>query len=174
MILRRNPLFGIRQEVPRLRVKVRGAGQTPDAKLFAAALIDEAEVLTPTPQWTRTKGPEGGVVNSLFTTNSGDIYAGTPSSLYKLTEDSGAWKHVNTWSASSLSFQDWLAGGIQITEHGDMLYLATDTEVLASADKGGTWNSLGAHPKGAPRGFAVTDAGFLYRVYPRYFLLRRW
>ena len=140
--------------------KSPGAGQTPDAKLFAAALIDEAEVLTPTPQWTRTKGPEGGVVNSLFTTNSGDIYAGTPSSLYKLTEDSGAWKHVNTWSASSLSFQDWLAGGIQITEHGDMLYLATDTEVLASADKGGTWNSLGAHPKGAPRGFAVTDAGF--------------
>ena len=140
--------------------KSPGAGQTPDAKLFAAALIDEAEVLTPTPQWTRTKGPEGGVVNSLFTTNSGNIYAGTPSSLYKLAEDSRAWKHVNTWSASSLSFQDWLAGGIQLTEHGDMLYLATDTEVLASADNGETWNSLGPHAKGAPRGFAVTDAGF--------------
>ena len=140
--------------------KSPGAGQTPDAKLFAAALIDEAEVLTPTPQWTRTKGPEGGVVNSLFTTNAGDIYAGTPSSLYKLAEDSRAWKHVNTRSASSLSLQDWLAGGIQMTERGDMLYLATDTEVLASADTGETWSSLGPHPKGAPRGFAVTDAGF--------------
>ena len=41
-----------------------------------------------------------------------------------------------------------------------MLYLATDTEVLASADAGETWNSLGDHSKGAPRGFAVTDAGF--------------
>ena len=47
-----------------------------------------------------------------------------------------------------------------MTEHGDMLYLATDTEVLASTDAGETWNSLGDHSKGAPRGFAVTDAGF--------------
>ena len=137
-----------------------GAGQAPEAKLFAAAPIDETEVSTPTPQWTQTKGPEGGLVNSLFTTNAGDIYAGTPTSLYKLTADSRAWKHVNTWSASSLSFQDWLAGGIQLAEHGDRLYLATDTQVLASTNKGETWNALGAHPKGAPRGFAVTDAGF--------------
>ena len=140
--------------------KSPGSDQQPDARFFAAAAVDAAEELTPTPQWTRTKGPEGGVVNNLFTTNSGNIYAGTPSSLYKLTEDSRAWKHVNTWSASALSLQDWLAGGIQLTEHGDRLYLATDTEVLVSEDTGETWHSLGPHPKGAPRGFAVTDAGF--------------
>ena len=137
-----------------------GAGQQPDAKLFAAALVDETEVSTPEPQWTQTKGPEGGIVNSLFTTSSGDIYAGTATSLYKLTADSRAWKHVNTWSASALSLQDWLAGGIQLTEQGNRLYLATATEVLVSEDTGETWHSLGDHPKGAPRGFAVTDAGF--------------
>ena len=137
-----------------------GAGQQPDAKLFAAALVDETETPTPTPQWTRTKGPEGGVVNNLFTTLSGDVYAGTPSSLYKLTKDSRAWKHVSTWSASATNFQDWIAGSIQLTEHGDRLYLATDTAILASTDAGETWHSLGSHPKGAPRGFAVTDAGF--------------
>ena len=137
-----------------------GAGQQPDAKFFAAALVEETEDSTPTPQWTRTKGPEGGVVNSLFMTHSGDIYAGTPSSLYKLTADSGAWQPVNAWNASALSFQDWIAGGIQMVEHGDGLYLATDTEVLVSTDTGDTWRSLGPHPKGAPRGFAVTDAGF--------------
>ena len=140
--------------------KTPGSGQQPDARIFAAAAVDATAELTPTPQWTRTKGPEGSMINTLFTTNAGDIYAGTPSSLYKLTADSGAWKHVNTWSASSLSFQDWLAGGIQMAEHGDRLYLATDTQVLASANKGETWNSLGTHPQGAPRGFAVTDAGF--------------
>ncbi len=137
-----------------------GAGQQPDAKLFAAALVDEAEVLTPTPQWTQTKGPEGGIVNSLFTTSSGDIYAGTPTSLYKLTEDSRAWKHVNMRSGTSLNLQDWLAGAIQLAEHSDKLYLATDAEVLASEDNGETWHALGAHPEGPPRGFAVTDAGF--------------
>ena len=136
-----------------------GSGQKSDALLFAAAL-DETEVSTPKPQWIQTKGPEGGHVNSLFTTNSGDIYAGTPTSLYKLTDDARTWRLVNARSASSLGIQDWIVGGIQMTEHSDMLYLATDTEVLASADAGETWNSLGDHSKGAPRGFAVTDAGF--------------
>ncbi len=137
-----------------------GAGQQPDARHFAAALVDETEVSAPEPQWTQTKGPEGGIVNSLFTTNSGDIYAGTPTSLYKLTADSRAWKHVNMRSGTSLNLQDWFAGAIQLTEHGDRLYLATDTEVLASEDNGETWHALGVHPEGPPRGFAVTDAGF--------------
>ena len=136
-----------------------GAGQKPDARLFAAA-IDETEVSTPKPQWIQTKGPEGGLVNGLFTTISGDIYAGTPTSLYKLADDARTWRLVNARSASSLGIQDWIAGGIQMTEHGDMLYLATDTEVLASTDRGETWNSLGTHSEGAPRGLAVTDAGF--------------
>ena len=140
--------------------KSPGSGQKPDERLFAAAPIDETEVSTPTPQWTQTKGPEGGIVNSLFTTNSGDIYAGTPTSLYKLTQDSRAWKHVNSRSASSLNLQDWIVGAIQMAEHGDMLYLTTDTEILASKDKGETWDVLGPHPKGGSRGFAVTDSGF--------------
>ena len=137
-----------------------GAGQQPDTRRFAAALVDEAEVSTPEPQWTQTKGPEGGIVNSLFTTNAGDIYAGTPTSLYKLTEDSRAWKHVNMRNGTSLNLQDWLAGAIQLAEHGNRLYLATDTEVLASEDNGETWHALGTHPEGSPRGFAVTDFGF--------------
>ena len=140
--------------------KSPGAGQQPDAKLFAAALVDEAEELTPTPQWTQTKGPEGGIVNSLFTTSSGDIYAGTPTSLYKLTENSRAWKLVNSRSASSINLQDWIVGAIQMSEHGDRLYLVTDTEILASEDNGETWSALGTHPGGASRGFVVTDAGF--------------
>ena len=136
-----------------------GAGQKPDARLFAAA-IDETEVSTPKPQWIQTKGPEGGLVNSLFTATSGDIYAGTPTSLYKLADDARTWRLVNARSASSLGIQDWIAGGIQMTEHGDILYLATDTEVLASTDRGETWDSLGTHSEGSPRGLAVTDAGF--------------
>ena len=140
--------------------KSPGAGPQPDARLFAAALVEETEVSTPTPQWVQTKGPEGGIVNSLFTTDSGDIYAGTPTSLYKLAADSRAWKHVNSRSASSLNFQDWIVGAIQMSEHGDRLYLATDTEILASENSGETWDVLGDHPKGAPRGFVVTDAGF--------------
>ena len=123
-----------------------GAGQQPDARLFAAAAVDETEISTQTPQWTQTKGPEGGVVKSLFTTNSGDVYAGTPTTLYKLTDDGRTWRHVNAKNA--LSLQDWIAGGIQMAEHHNMLYLATNTEVLASADNGETWNRWVPIPKG--------------------------
>ena len=137
-----------------------GAGQKPDARLFAAALADEAEVSTPKPQWIQTKGPEGATVNTLFTTTGGDIYAGTATSLYKLSDDQRAWKLVSAEMETSRSVQDWLTGGGQIVEHNDTLYVATDTEILTSTDSGSTWNSLGSHPKGVPAGLVITDAGF--------------
>ena len=136
-----------------------GSGQQPDARLFAAA-VDAAEELTPTPQWAQTKGPEGGIVNNFFTTNAGDIYAGTSTSLYKLGADGRAWRRVNARKLGSLSIQDWLGTAAQMAAHGNRLYLATDTEILASEDKGETWHALGTHPKGIARGFAVTDSGF--------------
>ena len=140
--------------------KSPGSGQKPDVQRFAAALVDEAEVSTPKPQWTQAKGPTGGIVNSFFMTTSGDIYAGTPTTLYKLTEDRRTWRLVNTRNANSLSLQDSGAGRLQMAQYGDMLYLATGTEVLVSVDSGETWNALGTHPEGVPRGFVVTDAGF--------------
>ena len=140
--------------------KSPGSGQQPDARLFAAAAVDAAAELTPTPQWTQTKGPEGGFVNNFFTTDSGDIYAGTSTSLYKLGADERAWRRVNARRLGSLSIQDWLGTAAQMAAHGNRLYLATDTEILASEDKGETWHALGAHPKGIARGFAVTDSGF--------------
>ena len=137
-----------------------GAGQKPDARLFAAALVDEAEVSTPKPQWIQTKGPEGASVNTLFTTTGGDIYAGTATSLYKLSDDQRAWKLVSAEMETSRSVQDWLTSGGQMVEHNDTLYVATDTEILTSTDSGSTWNSLGSHPKGVPAGLVITDAGF--------------
>ncbi|MDE0399237.1 MAG: sigma-70 family RNA polymerase sigma factor [Candidatus Poribacteria bacterium] len=137
-----------------------GAGQQPNARFFAAAAADETEIATPQLQWTQTKGPEGGFVNNFFTTNAGDIYAGTSTSLYKLGADGRAWRQVNARKLGSLSIQDWLGTAAQMAAHGNMLYLATDTEILASEDKGETWHALGPHPKGIARGFVVTDSGF--------------
>ena len=140
--------------------KSPGAGQQPDAQLFAAAAVDEVEVSTPQQQWTQTKGPEGGMATSFFTTNSSEVYAGTSTNLYKLGDDRRTWRRVNARSVGSLSLQDWIGGAVQMAEYGDRLYLATDTEVLVSEDNGETWHALGTHPKGISRGFAVTDSGF--------------
>ena len=137
-----------------------GAGQKPDAQLFAAAAVDETEVSTPKPQWIQTKGPQGATVNTLFATTGGDIYAGTPTSLYKLSDDQKAWTLVNAETKTSRSVQEWLISGGQMVERNDTLYVATDTEILTSTDSGSTWNSLGSHPKGVPAGLTITDAGF--------------
>ena len=137
-----------------------GAGQKPDAKLFAAALVDETEVSTPKRQWIQTKGPEGATVNTFFETTGGDIYAGTPTSLYKLSDDQRVWKLVNAETETSRSVHEWLISGGRMVERNDTLYVATDTELLTSTDSGSTWNSLGIHPKGIPAGLVITDAGF--------------
>ena len=137
-----------------------GAGQQPDARFFAAAAADETEVVTPQLQWTQTKGPEGGFVNNFFTTNVGDIYAGTSMDLYKLGDDGRTWRRVNARGVRSQTLQDWLENSAQMAEHSNMLYLATDTEILVSEDKGETWHALGPHPQGISRGLVVTDSGF--------------
>ena len=133
-----------------------GAGQKPDAPLFAAVVSDEAEIATPEPQWIQTQGPEGGRVLSFFETTFGDIYAGTAAGLYRFTNGERAWKLI-TGDAPSVYIAYNKIGWWPMTEHHDTLYYATDTEVLASTDRGETWNALGTHPKGLPIGIVITD-----------------
>ena len=135
-----------------------GAGQQPDAKIFAAARVDETAVSTPKPQWVQTKGPAGGLVNTLFTTTRGDIFAGTATNFYKMADDGHSWKLVIAGGPTSLSLKDWMMGGTQqMAERNGTLYIAIDTEVLTSIDAGETWTSLGEHPKGQPVGLVITD-----------------
>lgn len=140
--------------------KTPGAGQQPDAKLLAAALVEETEVSTPKPQWIQTKGPAGGLVNTLFTTRRGDIYAGTATNFYKMADDGHSWKLVIAGGPTSLSLKDWIMGGTQqMAEWDGTLYIATDGAVLTSTDHGETWTSLGEHPKGQSVGVVITDGG---------------
>ena len=73
-----------------------GAGQKSDDSLFATLPIDTTEVSTPKPQWNQTKGPEGGIVNSLFMASNGDVYARAGADLYRLTDDRRTWIPTNT------------------------------------------------------------------------------
>ena len=127
-----------------------GAGQKPEESLFSRLPIDTTEISTPKQQWVQTKGPEGGVVNSLFVASNGDVYARVGADLYRLTDDRSAWISANTNMPINESWQ--------MTEHGDTLYVVSGTEVLASADRGRTWNSLGTRPEGQLIDTIITDA----------------
>ena len=129
--------------------KSPGAGQKSDESLFATLPIDTTEVSTPKTQWAQTKGPEGGVVNSLFMASNGDVYARAGADLYRLTDDRSTWIPANT----NMSIN----GSWQMTEHEDTLYVVSGTEVLASTDRGRTWNSLGTRPEGQLIGTIITD-----------------
>ena len=151
----------IRTQVGQSDVSGKGSGteQRSDVSLFAAARSDEETTSNPKQHWVQTKGPEGGVINRLFSTTRGDIYAGTSTTLYKLADNGNSWKLVRTEATTSMNMLDWVMpmGGKPIVEREDTLYLATDTEVLTSTDNGGTWTSLGTHLKGSPSGIVVTD-----------------
>ncbi|RKU15940.1 hypothetical protein C6503_13320 [Candidatus Poribacteria bacterium] len=126
-----------------------GAGQKSDESLFATLPVDTAEVSTPKPQWNQTKGPEGGVVNSLFVASNGDVYARSNADLYRLTDDRSTWIPANTDVS--------INGYWQMAEHEDTLYIVSDTETLASVDRGETWSVQGARPKGQLIDTVVTD-----------------
>ena len=126
-----------------------GSGQQSDESLFATLPVDNTQVATPKPQWAQTKGPVGGSVQSLFIAANGNLYAGAGTDLYTLTDDGNAWRSITP----NIPIQ----GSWQITEHGDTLYIVSDTEVLASADRGETWNSLGTRPEGQLIDLVITD-----------------
>ena len=129
--------------------KSPGAGQKPEESLVATLPIDTAEVPIPKPQWNQTKGPEGGSVQNLFIAANGDSYAGTGTDLYRLADDRNRWSLVS----SNISIN----GSWQMTEHENILYVVSDTEVLASMDRGETWNSLGTRPEGQLIDLVVRD-----------------
>ena len=126
-----------------------GAGQKPEESVFATVPVDTSDVATPKAQWNQTQGPEGGMVNSLFTTSNGDLYARTGADMYRLSDDGNTWRLLNTNGS--------IDGSWQMTEHEDTLYIISDTETLTSTDRGGTWNVLGTRPKGTLIGTVITD-----------------
>ncbi len=126
-----------------------GAGQKPEESLVATLPIDTTDVSMPKPQWTQTKGPQGAPINRLFATANGDLYARTDTDLYRLADDGSLWQLVN---ADLSTNESW-----HITEHDNLLYAVSDTEVLTSIDRGETWDALGTRPEGQFVGIIMTD-----------------
>ena len=129
--------------------KSPGAGQKPDESLFATLPFDTTEVSTPKPQWTQTKGPEGAAINGLFTASNGDLYARTDTDLYRLADDRSMWQRINADMSVS--------GSWHITEHDNLLYVISDTEVLTSIDRGETWDVLATRPEGELVDIVIID-----------------
>ncbi len=111
-------------------------------------------------KWAETDGPVGGEVANLFAAKNGDVFAGTRSGIYKLTDDGAGWNLIN--SRDIFSHREQMSGmrsGPMVEKDG-ILYLATDKEILSSADRGKTWNTLSVHPGGGLIGMEILNQTF--------------
>ena len=118
-----------------------GAGPRTDAGLLAAAQADTVERHETEPQWMPTRGPEGGVVKNLFVTSEKEVYAIGGTRLYQLADDNTQWTLIN----AALPFTPY---STPMAEGKDTLYIVTETDLLASTDRGLTLHFLGPRPRG--------------------------
>ena len=103
---------------------------------------------------------EGGPVPTLFATTRGDLFAGTLTDLYKLSDDGSKWQLIKIRNAPPLNEENRNIGWGVMAERNDTLYIATDAEILSSTDRGETWKTIGTHPGGMPTGFVKTKNAF--------------
>ena len=121
----------------------RGTSTEPrtDAELLAAAQADTVEKPETEPQWMPTKGPEGGGVQNLFVTSQKEVYAIGGTRLYRLGDNDTGWTLIN----AALPFTPY---STPMAEGKDTLYIVSETNLLASTDRGGTLHFLGPRPRG--------------------------
>ena len=125
--------------------------QVSEPVRLGAAKIEKETQPTAQQQWVQASGPAESTVSGLHLSAEGDIYAPSPIGVYRLTPSASAWTLINASVAAT--------GSAPMAERGDTLYLVSSNEVLTSMDRGQTWQSLGARPKGHAIGLVITDDG---------------
>ena len=117
------------------------AGPRADAGLLSAAQADTLKRLETEPQWMPIRGPEGGGVGNLFVTSQKEVYAIGGTRLYQLAADDTGWTLIN--AALPVT-----SHSMPMAEGKDTLYIVTETNLLASTDRGVTLHFLGPRPRG--------------------------
>ena len=141
--------------------KSEGAGpQVSQPVVLAAAQVEQETRPSTKQQWIQANGPEGGSVSGLLLSTTGDIYAAASGGIYRLSPNASAWTLVNTTVLTNSPETSETHKWTSMAERNDTLYLVSADEMFTSTDRGKTWKSLGARPKGRIIGLAITDEAF--------------
>ena len=103
-----------------------------------------------TEQWAQTDGPPGGHVRDVYTVSDGTTFAFSATGVYKLEQETTAWRHLNTGIPIDESL-------MPMAENRGVLYVVSTDEIFASVDKGETWNVFCVRPKGDAIGLIITE-----------------
>ena len=139
--------------------KNNGSRHETGTSVFAASQ-EENGISDKKGQWSKTNGPVGGEVVNLFATSDGNVFAGTLSGIYELTDDKAAWTF--SYPRAIFSYREQLSGmqsGPMVEKDG-ILYLATDQKIISSKNRGKRWKTLSVHPGGGLIDMAIVDQTF--------------
>ena len=132
-------------------------GSRTNGQPLVAVPSEAVEVLDTEPQWIQSEKLTGGDVKNLFFTSEKVLYAVGSTGLYRLTDDnSTGWTLVNA-SLPLTSQSEPMA------EWGETLYIATQTNLFASTDRGVTWHVVAPRPRGRAIALLITDPNRLRR-----------
>ena len=132
-------------------------GSEIDGQPLTTVQSDTLEVLETEPQWIQSEKLTGGDVKDLFLTSDKVLYAVGSTGLYRLADDdSTGWTLVN--AALPLTPQSE-----PMAEWGETLYIATQTNLFASEDRGVTWQSMGPRPQGRAIALLITNSSRMDR-----------
>ena len=133
------------------------AGSREDAQLLSATQSD-VETLETEPQWDQAKQLTGGEVRDLFLTSEKKLYAVGSAGLYRLDDDNRSeWTLIN--ASLPLTHQSE-----PMAEWNGTLYIATQTDLFASTDRGATWSPIGPRPQGSAIALLITDSTQAHRL----------
>ncbi|RKU34759.1 hypothetical protein C6496_19150 [Candidatus Poribacteria bacterium] len=151
----------LRNQVGRFDTTGRSSGTGPQVSepvMLAAAEVEKETRPSTDQQWVQATGPEaGGSVLGLSVSPTGDAYAASTAGIYRLTPEASAWTLVNTTVSTVDTANPNASQMITMAARKGTLYLASPDQVLASTDRGETWESLGVRPEGDAIGLAITD-----------------
>ena len=126
-------------------------GSRTNGQPLVAVPSEAVEILDTEPQWIQSEKLTGGDVKNLFLTSEKGLYAVGSTGLYRLTDDnSTGWTLVNA-SLPLTSQSEPMA------EWGETLYIATQTNLFESTDRGVTWYTVGPRPRGRAIALLITD-----------------
>ncbi len=139
--------------------KNTGAGpQLSEPVRLAAAAVETEEKTATKPQWRQASGPASVSILGLFASTNRDVYATSPIGIYRLAPNAAAWTLVNTTATNGQLYP------MPMAESSGTLYTVSTKALLASTDRGETWNTLGNRPEGTAVGLIITEQAFYLAI----------
>src|ERR1035437_2441877 len=108
-------------------------------------------------QWVQTNGPFGGTVYSLLKNNSGDIFAGTSSGLFRSNDNGNNWSQLyDVWTNYNIK-------SLAINSNGDMFAgISGGDGVFRSTNNGNNWTQIINTWYRGVNSLAINSSGFIF------------